>query len=108
MTRVIAHSSFWDGWMSVELMTDDGAGFARLSHENSGNSWFISDLYVSNDERNKGVARCIIKAAKKITMDEEIHYVLGGKKFVSEWLSREGLVCDGMLNIKNYSNGKQL
>lgn len=93
--KTIIHPSYWGWGVSVEIMSSDGAGFARISYAYENRYWFLSDLFVDNDSREHGIASMILKEARLISRNKPIHYVLGGSLFVHEWLRKNGFVCDG-------------
>lgn len=95
--RTIRHASFWSWGMSVEIMTSDGAGFARLSYAYEDKYWFLSDLYVDESVRRRGVARLVVEEARKVAGGAEIHYLLGGGRRVGKWLDEMGLLRDGVV-----------
>jgi predicted GNAT family acetyltransferase len=95
--NIIAHSSYWVWGKTIEMATRDGVGVARLSYAYGDKEWFFSDLYVSEENRKRGIATMLMKKAVEIVGGSEIHFKSGSRMFVKRWLVKNGFVCDGSI-----------
>lgn len=95
--RTISHYSYFDWGFSAEIMTIDGYGFVRVSYDYYSEHWFISDLFVNREERERGIGNILVNEAVRIAGTKNVHYRLGGNLFVHEWLQDIGFICDDLV-----------